>query len=77
MTRHLAGAVARFGAVLRRQGLPVTLIHVTDGVRALEHLDLADRNEVYLGLRAISAARRALMPGTLRSTIRSSLSKGG
>jgi uncharacterized protein with von Willebrand factor type A (vWA) domain len=35
----------------------VTLIHVTDGVRALDHLDLADRNEVYLGLRAVFVGR--------------------
>ena len=57
MSRNLAGAVGRFGALLRRQGLPVTLLHVTDGVRALDHLDLADRNEVYLGLRAVFVGR--------------------
>jgi len=57
VSRNLAGAVGRFGALLRRQGLPVTLLHVTDGVRALDHLDLADRNEVYLGLRAVFVGR--------------------
>jgi uncharacterized protein with von Willebrand factor type A (vWA) domain len=55
--RDLASAVARFGALLRRQGLPVTLIHVTDAIRALDHLDLADRQEVYLGLRAVFVGR--------------------
>lgn len=57
MPRNLAGAVGRFGALLRRHGLPVTLLHVTDGVRALDHLDLADRHEVYLGLRAVFVGR--------------------
>jgi uncharacterized protein with von Willebrand factor type A (vWA) domain len=60
--RDLVGAVARFGALLRRQGLPVTLIHVTDGVRALDHLDLADRQEVYLGLRAVFVSRPEDVP---------------
>ena len=62
MPRDLASAVVRFAAVLRRQGLPITLIHVTDGVRALEHLDLADRNEVYLGLRAVFVGRPEDVP---------------
>jgi hypothetical protein len=60
--RDLAGAVARFGALLRRQGLPVTLIHVTDAVRALDHLDLGERNEVYLGLRAVFVGRPEDVP---------------
>jgi uncharacterized protein with von Willebrand factor type A (vWA) domain len=54
--------VARFGALLRRQGLPVTLIHVTDAVRALEHLDIGDRQEVYLGLRAVFVGRPEDVP---------------
>jgi uncharacterized protein with von Willebrand factor type A (vWA) domain len=62
VARSLAGAVVRFGGVLRRQGLPVTPIQVTDGVRALEHLDLADRNEVYLGLRAVFVGRPEDVP---------------
>ena len=57
MPRNLTGAVGRFGALLRRHGLPVALLQVTDGVRALDHLDLADRNEVYLGLRAVFVGR--------------------
>ena len=62
MSRNLAGAVVRFGALLRRQGLPVTPLHVTDGVRALDHLDLADRHEVYLGLRAVFVGRPEDVP---------------
>ena len=49
--------MVRFAALLRRHGLPVTPEHVTDGVRALAHLDLADRAEVGLGLRAVFAGR--------------------
>jgi uncharacterized protein with von Willebrand factor type A (vWA) domain len=55
--RALGAAVVRFGGALRQQGLPVTLIQVTDAVRALDRLDLADRAEVFLGLRAIFASR--------------------
>ena len=49
--------MVRFAALLRRHGLPVTPEHVTDGVRALEQLDLADREEVRTGLRAVFAGR--------------------
>lgn len=52
----------RFGAMLRQQGLSVTLIHVTDAVRALDHLDVADRTELYLGLRAIFVGRPEDLP---------------
>ena len=62
MARELSDAVVRFAALLRRHGLPVTLIHVTDAVRALEHLDLADRREVYLGLRAVFVGRPEDVP---------------
>jgi uncharacterized protein len=55
--RELSSAVARFAALLRRHGLPVTLVHVTDAVRALDHLDIGDRGEVYLGLRTIFVGR--------------------
>ena len=65
--RHLGAAVVRFGAMLRRQGIPVTLIHVTDAVRALDHLDLADRGELYLGLRAIFVGRPEDLPTFDRS----------
>ena len=62
LVRDLQGAVVRFAAFLRRHGLPVTLVEVTDAVRALDHLDLADRNEVFLGFRTIFVARVEEMP---------------
>jgi len=49
--------MVRFAAALRRHGMPVTPEHVTDGVRALQYLDLADREEVRRGLRAVFAGR--------------------
>ncbi len=57
VARELPAAVARFAALLRRHGLPVTLVHVTDGVRALDHLDIADRRELHLGLKTIFVGR--------------------
>src|SRR5438132_957907 len=57
VSRSLDAAMVRFAALLRRHGLPVTPEHVTDGVRALEQLDLADRAEVRTGLRAVFAGR--------------------
>ena len=62
MPRDLAAAVARFAALLRRSGLPVTLVEVTDAVRALDHLDLGDRHELYLGLRATFVTRPEEVP---------------
>src|SRR5262249_15615329 len=58
----LSAAVARFAALLRRSGLPVTLVEVTDGVRALDHLDITDRQELYLGLRAVFVTRPEEVP---------------
>jgi uncharacterized protein with von Willebrand factor type A (vWA) domain len=55
--RSLGTAVVRFAALLRREGLPITVIQVTDAVRALDHLDLGDRQEIYLGLRAVFVSR--------------------
>jgi uncharacterized protein with von Willebrand factor type A (vWA) domain len=55
--RELSSAVARFGALLRQHGLPVTLVHVTDAVRALDHLDIGDRGELYLGLKTVFVGR--------------------
>jgi uncharacterized protein with von Willebrand factor type A (vWA) domain len=60
--RDLAAAVARFATLLRRSGLPVTLVEVTDAVRALDHLDIADRRELYLGLRAVFVTRPEEVP---------------
>ena len=55
--RALGAAVTRFAALLRAQSLPVTLIQVLDAVRALDHLDIGDRHELYLGLRAVFVSR--------------------
>ncbi len=52
----------RFAALLRRHGLPLTPLQVTDATRALEHLDLGDRAEVYLGLRAVLVGRPEDVP---------------
>ena len=56
-SRDLSTAVLRFAASLRRQGLPVSLLQVTDAVRALERLDLGDREEVRIGLRTVLVGR--------------------
>src|SRR5712691_12731543 len=58
----LPSAIVRFAAVLRRHGLPVALLQVTDAVRALEQLDLADRDEVRLGLRVVLVSRPEDLP---------------
>ena len=55
--RDLQGAVVQFAGFLRAHGLPVSLFEVTDAVRALEHLDLADREELRLGLRTVFVSR--------------------
>lgn len=60
--RHLSAAMARFGALLRRHGVPVTVGQLTDAVRALDHLDLGDRHEVYLGLRTVLVSREEEAP---------------
>ena len=60
--RSLPAAVVRFATLLRRQGLPLTPLHVSDATRALEHLDLGDRAEVYLGLRAVLVGRPEDVP---------------
>jgi uncharacterized protein with von Willebrand factor type A (vWA) domain len=60
--RDLASATIRFAGVLRRHGLPVALLQVTDAVRALERLDLGDRDEVRLGLRSVLVSRQEDLP---------------
>ena len=62
VARELSAAVARFAALLRQAGLPVTLPHVTDAVRALDHLDIADRAELSLGLRTVFVGRPEEIP---------------
>jgi uncharacterized protein with von Willebrand factor type A (vWA) domain len=61
-SRRLSAAVVEFAALLRRYGLPVTLFQTTDAARALEHLDLADRDEVRTGLRAVFVGRPEDVP---------------
>jgi uncharacterized protein with von Willebrand factor type A (vWA) domain len=60
--RALGAAVTRFASRLRAQALPVTLVQVLDAVRALDHLDIADRNELYLGLRTVFVSRPEELP---------------
>src|SRR2546421_2460408 len=48
--------------LLRRHGLPVTLIHATDGVRALDHLDIGDRAELHLAFRTVFVSRPEEVP---------------
>jgi uncharacterized protein len=55
--RALSSAVVRFAALLRGQSLPITPRQAIEAVRALDHLDLSDRHEVYLGLRALLVTR--------------------
>jgi uncharacterized protein with von Willebrand factor type A (vWA) domain len=57
LPRDLRTNVLAFGQVLRRAGLPVTVGEVMDAARALDAVDLLDRHEVYLALRATLAAR--------------------
>jgi uncharacterized protein with von Willebrand factor type A (vWA) domain len=60
--RALGAAVSRFAALLRAEALPVTVIQVLDAVRALDHLDITDRSELYLGLRAVFVSRPEEQP---------------
>jgi hypothetical protein len=60
--RSLGAAVVRFAGLLRREGLSLTLGQVTDAVRALEYLDVAERREVYLGLRTLLVSRPEDVP---------------
>src|SRR2546428_7361320 len=55
VARELSAAVARFATLLRRSGLPVTLVEVTDAVRALDPVAMAARHGLYAGLRAVFA----------------------
>jgi uncharacterized protein len=55
--RSLTRAVVAFVTLLRRQSLPITPRQAIDAARGLEHLDLSDRQEVYVGLRALLVTR--------------------
>jgi uncharacterized protein len=60
--RDLTRAMLTFGGVLRASGLPVTTPEVMDAIRALEVIDVADRDEVYLALRSVLVSRVEELP---------------
>jgi uncharacterized protein with von Willebrand factor type A (vWA) domain len=60
--RDLATAVLRFGHMLRAAGMPLTIGEMMDGVRALDAVDLLDRQDVYLALRTTLVARYEEFP---------------
>jgi uncharacterized protein len=60
--RDLLTATLRFGQTLRQAGLPRTVSELMDAARALEVIDLMDRQEVYLALRACLVARVEEIP---------------
>ena len=60
--RDLMRAMLAFGGMLRAAGLPVTTPQVMDAVRALEVVDLLDRDEVYLALRTVLVNRMEERP---------------
>ncbi|MFI5268133.1 MAG: VWA domain-containing protein [Chloroflexota bacterium] len=49
--------VIDFGLQLRAKGMLVTPSEAIDSLRALGHVDISDRNEFYLSLRTVMAAR--------------------
>jgi uncharacterized protein with von Willebrand factor type A (vWA) domain len=53
----LLGNVVDFGLQLRARGMQVTPSEAIDSLRALGHVDIADRNEFYLSLRTVMASR--------------------
>ena len=64
--RDLTRAMLAFGATLRASGLPVTTPAVMDAVRALVVVDLLDRAEVYVALRAVLMSRIEEQPAFSR-----------
>ncbi|HWP75528.1 MAG TPA: VWA domain-containing protein [Methylomirabilota bacterium] len=61
-SRDLTTAVLRFGHMLRAAGMPLTIGEMMDGVRALDAVDLLDRQDVYLALRTTLVARYEEFP---------------
>ena len=61
-SRDLTTSVLRFGHMLRASGMPLTIGEMMDGVRALEAVDLLDRQDVYLALRTTLVARYEEFP---------------
>lgn len=60
--RDLMRAMLAFGGMLRTSGLPVTTPELMDAVRALEVVDLMDRDEVYRALRTVLVSRMEEQP---------------
>jgi uncharacterized protein with von Willebrand factor type A (vWA) domain len=60
--RDLMTATLAFGQMLRGAGLALTVSELMDAVRALEVIDLLDRQEVYLALRACLVTRTEEIP---------------
>lgn len=61
-SRDLGRAMVRFGGLMRTEGLPVTVTQVSDAVRALDHLDVGDRDELKTGLRSVFTGRPEDIP---------------
>jgi uncharacterized protein with von Willebrand factor type A (vWA) domain len=61
-SRDLLTQTLAFGRMLRAAGVATTTSEVMDAVRALEAVDLLDRNEVYLALRTVLVTRREEIP---------------
>ncbi len=55
--RALSHALVAFVALLRRNALPITPLQTLDAARALDHLDVGDREEVARGLRVVFVTR--------------------
>jgi uncharacterized protein with von Willebrand factor type A (vWA) domain len=53
----LSRAVVAFVHLLRHNALPVTPLQTLDAVRALDHLDVGDRDELRLGWRSVFVGR--------------------
>ena len=60
--RDLMRAMLAFGAMLRFNGLTVTTGALMDSIRAFETIDLLDRHEIYLALRALLVSRTEEQP---------------
>ena len=55
--RALSHALVAFVALLRRSSLPITPLQTLDAVRALDHLDVGDRDELARGLKVVFVTR--------------------
>ncbi|MET0849916.1 MAG: VWA domain-containing protein [Candidatus Rokuibacteriota bacterium] len=60
--RDLRTAMLAFGQRLRASGLGVTVSELMDALRSLDLVDLMDRDDVYLALRAVLVSRQEEVP---------------